>query len=139
MNDSKARRFVNKQLGDSFVEDTEMRFESGLVFKSLQETNPAPDEIFFKVGSRSSRWKKAQYHEIRAIIGTDKDKVTREWCFVAHVSHDAVSLPGDSGASLIDSSYRPIAMVWGGRGKPWSGRIQGCHLRYSYLCYIERY
>jgi hypothetical protein len=44
----------------------------------------------------------------------EKDKVTREWCFVTHSTRDRVTEKGDSGAPLLDENFQPIAMLWGG-------------------------
>jgi hypothetical protein len=89
-------------------------FRTGPYFKPLREKEPSPDEIFFKIASRSSDLVEARFSEIKATMNLDGRGLTREYCYVRFSTTNAVSLPGDSGSVLLDSEFRPTAMVWGG-------------------------
>lgn len=121
MNDQTARRFVNNQLNPQFITEAKLYFADGPNFKPLRESAIETDKVLFKVASRTSGWKEAQYNGTRAILNRDGRGVTRELCFVTHSSFDQVSVPGDSGAPLIDRSYRPVAILWGGDKQPEEG------------------
>ena len=110
----KAKALVTSCLGNNFIENSETYLNSGPNFKAIRVTNPDPEEIFFKIPSRSSGWREAQYNEIRGTIGVGDGPETREWCFTCRSSYDAVSLSGDSGTPLVDSNYQPVAILWGG-------------------------
>ncbi|KUJ14128.1 uncharacterized protein LY89DRAFT_686663 [Mollisia scopiformis] len=92
-------------------------FRPGPEFKPLRRDDPKSDEVFFKVPSRTTGWKQGTFTGIKATLASSEfPNITREWCFVSPSPYDQVTRPGDSGAPLIDSNFRPIAMAWGGLG-----------------------
>ena len=112
--DQAAKKFVTSCLGENFIKKSTAYLDYGPDFKSVRETNPDPEEIFFKVASRSLGWRGAQYNGIRATLSNGNGGETREWCFVTHSSSERVSDRGDSGSPLIDCNYQPTAILWGG-------------------------
>lgn len=70
--------------------------------------------IYFKPASRTSEWIACTCNGIKTYQKRKGDIVTSEFCFVGREQGRPVSKEGDSGAPILDSGFRPVAMMWGG-------------------------
>jgi hypothetical protein len=112
----KDRNYVNTQIKLEFFKEAEEYVNRCPKFKPLRTHDPKPDEIFFKLASRTSNLRVAKYNGAMATMkepGLGK-KSTREMCFVTPFPTDRVSEKGDSGAPVVDAEFKPYGMVWGG-------------------------
>lgn len=68
---------------------------------------------FIKPPSARSGWCIAVCIGIKATSFNGSSGLTREWTFVACEEGEVVTVPGDSGSSLLDRSANVAAMAWG--------------------------
>jgi hypothetical protein len=109
-------RSSTSEFDSACIENATEHFLSGPEFKPVRDQKPEVDEIFFKPPSRSTSWLSGRFNGTHSTFNRGLSRVTREWCFINYTygRNQGFSRAGDSGSVIIDRSFNPIAILWGG-------------------------
>ncbi|KAF4612469.1 hypothetical protein G7Y89_g15608 [Cudoniella acicularis] len=112
----------NQEIDQSFQNEATRYFHNGPDFEPIQDSDPAYGEFIFKPRSRTiNKWIGGRFNATRATINAPPLQIW-EWTFLAEqlkkdnfIPEDRVmSALSNSGSLILNKSFEPIAMIWGG-------------------------